>query len=123
MTATAESAETLSEQETVSSETPIDTELMLYTDQNGDTACIPADFTVSEKTNEQTIHTGLVVIGPDGSEFVWIPTTGTPLAVREFGSCFSGGTIAENPRRDRTGKLPGDARECREIRRLLYGKI
>lgn len=66
-----------------------------YTDKNGDTAYIPVDFIVSEKADEQTINTGLVVIGPDGSEFVWIPTTVTSLAVREFGSYFSGGTIAD----------------------------
>ena len=81
------------EQETVSPEAPNNAELVLYTDQNGDSAYIPADFNVSEKADEQTIRTGLVVIGPDGSEFVWIPTTDTPLAVREFGSYFSGGTI------------------------------
>ena len=70
-------------------------EVTQYTDRNGDTAYIPADFTVSEKADEQTINTGLVVIGPDGSEFVWIPTTVTSLAVREFGSYFSGGTIVD----------------------------
>lgn len=62
-----------------------------YTDQNGDIAYIPSGFTVSDKSDEQTIRSGLVVIGPDGSEFVWIPTSITPLAVREFGSYFSGG--------------------------------
>ena len=63
----------------------------VYTDANGDTAYIPADFTVSAKEDERTVRTGLVVIGPDGSEYVWIPTTVTELAVREFGSYFSGG--------------------------------
>ena len=67
------------------------TERSIYTDTNGDTAFIPAEFTVSARADEQTIHTGLVVIGPDGSEFVWIPTTVTELAVRDFGSYFSGG--------------------------------
>ena len=42
-----------------------------YTDKNGDKATIPEGFTVSEKDN--TIDEGLVVIGPDGSEFVWVP--------------------------------------------------
>lgn len=87
--------ETKSEPEAVSSEEPKNEELTLYTDTNGDTAYIPADFYISEKADEQTICTGLVVIGPDGSEFVWIPMTDTPLAVREFGSYFSGGTIAD----------------------------
>ena len=62
-----------------------------YIDSNGDTAYIPSGFTVSDKADEQTIRSGLVVIGPDGSEFVWVPTGITPLAVREFGSYFSGG--------------------------------
>lgn len=62
-----------------------------YIDPNGDRAFIPAEFTVSEKPDEQEVATGLVVIGPDGSEYVWVPTTVTPLAVRDFGSYFSGG--------------------------------
>lgn len=62
-----------------------------YIDQNGDKAYIPENFIVSQDTDEQTIKSGLVVIGPDGSEFVWIPTTITPLAARDFGSYFSGG--------------------------------
>ena len=65
--------------------------LSRFTDVNGDVAIIPAAFYVSEKEDEQTVNSGLVVIGPDGSEFVWIPTTVTPLAVRDFGSYFSGG--------------------------------
>ena len=32
-----------------------------YTDQNGDIVIIPAEFTVSENKDEQTIDTGLVV--------------------------------------------------------------
>ena len=67
----------------------------LYTDGNGDTAYIPMDFTVSVKPSEQTIDTGLVVIGPDGSEFVWVSTAETPLSVQEFGSYFSGGNISQ----------------------------
>ena len=69
--------------------------ISIYTDQNGDTAYIPDRFKVSEKADEQTVKNGLVVIGPDGSEFVWVPTTVTPLAVREFGSYFSGGSISD----------------------------
>ena len=44
-----------------------------YTDKNGDKAPVPKDFYVSTKANEQTISTGLVIIGSDGSEFVWVP--------------------------------------------------
>ena len=66
-----------------------------YTDANGDAAFIPAQFSVSEKDGEQTIRTGLVVIAPDGSEFVWIPTAVTPLEMRDFGSYFFGGNISD----------------------------
>lgn len=69
-------------------------EKSIWLDANGDRAVIPAGFMVSGKEDEQTISQGLVVMGPDGSEFVWIPTTVTLLAVREFGSYFSGGSIS-----------------------------
>ena len=36
-------------------------------------AIIPEGFRISETLNEQKIDTGLVVIGPDKSEFVWVP--------------------------------------------------
>ncbi len=65
-------------------------DLSLYTDAQGDTAYIPAQFSVSDQEDEQTIRSGLVVIGPDASEYVWIPTTVTALEAREFGSYFSG---------------------------------
>ena len=69
-------------------------EKSIWLDTNGDRAVIPSGFMVSGNEDEQTISQGLVVIGPDGSEFVWIPTTVTPLAVREFGSYFSGDSIS-----------------------------
>ena len=64
----------------------------IYTDKNGEIAVIPNQFRASEKEDEQTVSIGLVVIGPDGSEFVWIPTTQTPLEVRDFGSYVSRGS-------------------------------
>lgn len=66
----------------------------VYTDANDDTAIISAQFTVSAKEDEQTIQTGLVVIGPDGSEFVWVPTTQTAFAVRDFGSYMGASGIS-----------------------------
>ena len=45
----------------------------VYEDKNGDTASIPKGFQVSQKQGEDEIEDGLVVKGPDGSEFVWIP--------------------------------------------------
>ena len=65
----------------------------LYRDSNGDEAVIPAQFMVSTKLSEQTIKTGLVVIAPDGNEFVWVPTTETKLAQVDFGSYFYGSGI------------------------------
>ena len=45
-----------------------------YTDTVSEkTATIPEGFTVSDKAGETNINNGLVVIGPDGSEFVWVP--------------------------------------------------
>lgn len=71
-----------------------ETETSIYTDSNGETAYIPAKFTVSDKTDEQNINTGLVVIGSDGSEYVWIPAT--KISVRDFGSFFSEGDSIAN---------------------------
>lgn len=47
--------------------------LGIYKDKNGDIAYIPEGFKVSNKTGETLIDEGLVVQGPDESEFVWIP--------------------------------------------------
>ena len=47
-----------------------------YEDENGDCAYIPEGFIVSAQPDERTVRAGLVVIGLDGSEFVWIPTAG-----------------------------------------------
>ena len=62
----------------------------LYTDANGDRAVIPAGFTVSAKEDEHTVKTGLVIIGDEGSEFVWIPTTETRFKRRDFGRYMYG---------------------------------
>ena len=48
-------------------------EIIIYTDENGDTATIPTDFLVSVEDDERTIDNGLVVKAPDESEFVWVP--------------------------------------------------
>ena len=44
-----------------------------YVDKYVDTATIPAGFKVSQTPGMDTISTGLVVMAPDGSEFVWVP--------------------------------------------------
>ena len=76
--------------------------IRLYTDGNGDRAVIPAGFAVSEKEGEKTVRTGLVVIGPDRSEFVWIPTVTTPLERRDFG-CYMYGERSLAGYHDETG--------------------
>ena len=44
-----------------------------YTDKYGNKVTIPVGFKVSEKADEQTVPTGLVIADADGNEFVWIP--------------------------------------------------
>ena len=67
----------------------------IFTDANGDQAYLPAGFKVSDKQDERIIAKGLVVIGPDGSEFVWIPTQKTKLKRREFHSDFYGNSMTD----------------------------
>ena len=76
-----------------SSPIEINTNATKYVDSNGDVAYIPADFVISE---EQTINTGLVVIAPDNSEYVWVPTTKTEFKTYDFGSYFSSGDNFSN---------------------------
>ena len=45
----------------------------IYQDENGDTAVIPNGFQVSSNSDQNKIANGLVVRGPDNSEFVWVP--------------------------------------------------
>ena len=76
--------------------------ISLYTDGNGDHAVIPSGFAVSGKEDEKTVNSGLVVIGPDSSEFVWIPTYVTPLARQDFG-CYLYGERSLMGYHDETG--------------------
>ena len=61
-----------------------------FIDAKGEKAYVPAGFSVSGKEDERLVSGGLVVIGPDGSEFVWIPTGKTQLKRREFHCDFYG---------------------------------
>ena len=66
-----------------------------------DTATIPKDFTVSDKEGETTISGGLVVYGPDGSEYVWVPVD----EIDEMAQCSTaGGTCNLEPQDDGTLK-------------------
>ncbi len=46
-----------------------------YTDVEGNTAKIPAGFAVSNIDGENLVNKGLVIIGSNGNEYVWIPCT------------------------------------------------
>ena len=46
-----------------------------YTDSEGATAKIPAGFAVSNVEGENLVSKGLVIIGENGNEYVWIPCT------------------------------------------------
>ena len=45
----------------------------IYTDENNQTATIPAGFAVSKVEGENIIKDGLVIIDKNGNEFVWVP--------------------------------------------------
>ena len=60
-----------------------------YVDENDDIAYIPAGFIISSDKDEKIINTGLVIIGIDGSEYVWVPTTSTSFTRSDFGSYYS----------------------------------
>ncbi len=70
-------------------------------DGGKDTAIIPKGFKVSEKEEEQTIETGLVVIAPDESEFVWVPVPENELNL----FAEEDGTNDENGNPNMRGKL------------------
>ena len=46
-----------------------------YTDEKGSTAKIPAGYAVSNVEGENLVSKGLVIIGSNGNEYVWIPCT------------------------------------------------
>ena len=50
-------------------------ETYTYTDAEGNTAKIPAGFAVSNVEGENLVSKGLVIIGSNGNEYVWIPCT------------------------------------------------
>ena len=70
-------------------------------DGGKDTAMIPKGFKVSTVKEEQTIETGLVVIAPDESEFVWVPVPESELNL----FAEEDGTYDENGNPNMRGKL------------------
>ena len=71
-----------------------------YTDSNKEKATIPEGFTVDE--TENTISSGLVVHGPDGSEFVWVPVSD----INSMSQCSAAGG-------DCNLQLEGDVLKCK----------
>ena len=71
-----------------------------YTDRNKEKATIPEGFTVDE--TENTISSGLVVHGPDGSEFVWVPVSD----INSMSQCSAAGG-------DCNLQLEGDVLKCK----------
>ena len=70
-----------------------------YTDSNKEKATIPEGFTVDE--TENTISKGLVVHGPDGSEFVWVPVSD----INSMAQCSTAGGSCNL-------QLDGDSLKC-----------
>ena len=60
---------------------PVDEDTIYEDPESNKEAVIPKGFEVSEDPTEQKIDTGLVVIAPDGSEFVWVPVDKETLCV------------------------------------------
>ena len=71
-----------------------------YTDRNKEKATIPEGFTVDE--TENTISSGLVVHGPDGSESVWVPVSD----INSMSQCSAAGG-------DCNLQLEGDVLKCK----------
>ena len=57
-----------------------------YVDPDGFSVMIPAQFSVSAREGEQNVSSGLVVIAPDGSEYVWVQVTPATLNDDMFAS-------------------------------------
>ncbi len=96
------------------------TEKNNYTDESGKKATIPEGFTVSEDDN--TIDDGLVVTGPDGSEFVWVPVTNYEkfkrtagysngvLDTETFDECGEAGKDGKNEKIEESGTTKDEAK-------------
>ncbi len=72
--ATEESAEN-EKRQLAQAEASTHLEAYSYTDSEGNTAKIPAGFAVSNVEGENLVSKGLVIIGSNGNEYVWIPCT------------------------------------------------
>ena len=82
-----------------------------YTDRNKEKATIPEGFTVDE--TENTISSGLVVHGPDGSEFVWVPVSD----INSMSQCSAAGG-------DCNLQLEGDVLKCKtHNNKEIVGKL
>lgn len=64
-------------------------ETSTYTDTNGDTATIPAGFSVGTSSSINTIQNGLVIQDSSGNQFVWVPVDSNTMV-------YDGRTVATN---------------------------
>ncbi len=67
-----------------------------YIDKEGNKAIIPAGFAVSNKESEKLISKGLVIIGTNGNEYVWVPCTEETYA-RETSAWWIENDPKDNP--------------------------
>ena len=74
-----------------------------YTDENDQTAPIPAGFAASQVEGENTIEDGLVIIDSEGNEFVWIPVTDEKKYIRN--ETYDTIEVSQSAQTD-TGYLP-----------------
>lgn len=86
-----------------------------YTDKNNNTATIPKGFTVDKVLN--VIDTGLVVKGPDGSEFVWVPVSD----INTMAQCKSAGGKCNLKLVD--GEVKCTTAEHSETSNYIVGKV
>ena len=83
-------------------------ETYIYTDAEGNTAKIPAEFAVSNVEGENLVSKGLVIIGSNGNEYVWIPCTEDTYKREEWGMEEYKGTKAMKDELTLTGVTPSD---------------
>ena len=86
-----------------------------YTDSDNNIATIPEGFTVDEEENK--INTGLVVRGPEGSEFIWIPVND----INDMAQCSSAGGKCKL--KMIKGNLKCHAEEHSETSEEIVGKL
>jgi hypothetical protein len=55
-----------------------------YIDKDKKIVPIPKGFNISDKDNEKTVSSGLVIKDSEGNEFVWVPVDGTNIEYKKY---------------------------------------